>query len=334
MKKNKAIRNHAPCGAARYSQPRANRHHKDRLFRLLFAEKSSLLQLYNAMRGSNYENPDDLIITTNDDVIYMGMKNDISFLIDNVLNLYEHQASFNPNMGLRGFLYLADSYRKFIDSNGLYLYGSKALRLPVPQYIVFYNGTAKEPDRMEIRLSDLFEKADGILPCVETTAVMLNINKGHNRELMQKCRILSEYSEFIGRIRENQAVCDTLEDAVNKAVASCIRDNILAEFLKAHRAEVIEVVLTEYDEKGYIAYEKKLSREEGRQEGIAAGEFRKLIQQVCKKLSKGKSADQIAAELEEEPHTIRQICDAAALFAPDYDCDKIGDWLQDHKSPE
>lgn len=323
MKKNKAKRNFAKPGAGSASkkrrQPKVNRKHKDRLFRLIFSDRKNLLQLYNAIRGSSYDNPDDLTVTTSRNVIYLGMKNDISFIIDDVLNLYEHQASFNPNMGLRGFLYLADSYRKYVEMNDIYLYGSTAVRLPVPQYVVFYNGTRSEPDRKELRLSDLFEKVEGIEPCVEVTAVMLNINRGHNRELMDKCSPLWEYAEFVGRIRANQSIYTSLEDAVNAAVESSIRDNILAEFLKAHRAEVIEVVLTEYDEKGYIAYEKRLSHAKG----VEDGEFRKLVQQVCKKLSKGKTPAQIAEDLEEDIHTVAEICDAAVPFAPDYDCDKI-----------
>lgn len=166
MKKNKNKRSFAKpqtlyAGSYR-RQPKINRKHKDRLFRLIFSDRHSLLQLYNAIRGSNYENPEDLVITTNENVIYLGMKNDVSFLIDDVLNLYEHQASFNPNMGLRGFLYLADSYRKYIETNHIYLYSSTAVKLPVPQYIVFYNGTKIEPDQIEIRLSDLFEKVSEI----------------------------------------------------------------------------------------------------------------------------------------------------------------------------
>lgn len=104
MQKNKRNAQHHSS-----RKPKVNRAHKDRLFRLLFCSKKELLQLYNAIRGSDYKNPDDLEITTIDNTIYMAMKNDVSFLIDNVLNLYEHQASFNPNMGLRGFLSLEDA---------------------------------------------------------------------------------------------------------------------------------------------------------------------------------------------------------------------------------
>lgn len=174
-----------------------------------------------------------------------------------------------------------------------------------------------------------------MVPCVEVTAVMLNINRGHNRELMERCHILWEYSEFVGRVRENRIKYGTLEDAADHAVESCIRDGILTEFLKAHRAEVMEVVLTEYDEEGYIAYEKGLSREEGLEEGIqkgiSEGEVRKLIQQVCKKLSKDKAVGQIAEELEEDVETVARICEAAGHFSPDYDCGRIYKWMAEQQ---
>lgn len=177
-------------------QIKLNRNYKDRLFRLAFQEKKDLLDLYNAVSGRQYTNPDDLIITTLADAIYLGMKNDISFLVSDVLNLYEHQSSFNPNMPVRGLNYFADTYREYIDRNGFDIYGEKLIRLPMPQYIVFYNGTKEEPDRIELRLSDAFlcqnpeEKG-----CLECRATMININHGRSafeaalflRILTQKC---------------------------------------------------------------------------------------------------------------------------------------------------
>lgn len=87
-----------------------NREYKDRLFKLVFREKKDLLELYNAINDTEYDNLDDIEINTLEDVVYMGMKNDISFLVTDVLNLYEHQSTFSPNLPLRGLLYFADLY--------------------------------------------------------------------------------------------------------------------------------------------------------------------------------------------------------------------------------
>ena len=84
-----------------------NRQYKDRLFKLIFRDKKDLLQLYNAVNNTEYDNPEDIEVNTLEDVIYMGMKNDVSFLLTDILNLYEHQSTFNPNLPLRGLLYFA-----------------------------------------------------------------------------------------------------------------------------------------------------------------------------------------------------------------------------------
>ena len=133
-----------------------NRNYKDRLFRLIFCEKKDLLELYNAINGSSYENPDELEIVTLNDVIYIGMKNDLAFILDEILNLWEHQSSWNPNMPLRGLFYFADEYRKYIEMNHLNIYGSSLITIPTPQYVIFYNGTHETPDRLEIPLSQAF----------------------------------------------------------------------------------------------------------------------------------------------------------------------------------
>ncbi|MBC5707300.1 hypothetical protein H8S75_04950 [Hungatella sp. L12] len=253
-----------------------NRNYKDRLFRLAFQEKGDLLDLYNAVSGRQYTNPDDLIITTLADAIYLGMKNDISFLVSDVLNLYEHQSSFNPNMPVRGLNYFADTYREYIDRNELDIYGEKLIRLPMPQYIVFYNGTKEEPDRVELRLSDAFlcqyPEENG---CLECRAIMININYGHNKELMDRCKRLKDYAVFVNRIRDNEKGGMSLNEAVELAVNSCINEGILADILKKNRAEVCNLILYEYDEQKQLAIAregaKKAGREEGREEGRKEG---------------------------------------------------------------
>ena len=137
-----------------------NRAYKDTLFRWLFSEsKENALSLYNAINGSNYTDVNDLEFRTLNDVIYMKFKNDVSFLVDDkFLCFIEHQSSFNPNMPLRGFFYAADSYRQLLgDSENIY--GSKLIKIPVPQYIVLYNGPAlgMKTDVAYLRLLDAIE---------------------------------------------------------------------------------------------------------------------------------------------------------------------------------
>ena len=122
---------------------------------MVFSRKEDLLSLYNAINGTSYSNPDDLEVATLENALYLSMKNDMAFLLDVVLNLYEHQSTFNPNMPTRALLYFAKLYEKYIAIHEINIYSSAPKRLPFPQHIVFYNGTKDEPDRQTLRLSDL-----------------------------------------------------------------------------------------------------------------------------------------------------------------------------------
>ena len=239
---------------------------KDTLFRMIFGGKKELLDLYNAINHSNYQNPDDLIVTTIGDVLYMGMKNDISFLIGQYLNLYEAQSSWNPNMPLRGFFYLSRLYQAFVAEHEMDLFSKQLLKLPAPQFIVFYNGTKTQPDQMELRLSDAFLPSEKT-PCLECVATVYNINYGHNSDLMEKCHKLYEYAYLINAIRSHLRQNLPLENAVDQAVKECIGNNILKGFLLKHREEVREMILSEYNEELHIKSEKKISFEEGAAQG-------------------------------------------------------------------
>ena len=254
---------------------KVNRKYKDRLFRLVFEDRSDLLELYNAVNGSHYDNPADLEITTLDDAVYIGMKNDISFLIGDILNLYEHQSSYNPNMPIRGLLYLADVYRKIIDQQELNVYSYTRLSLPYPKYVVFYNGTQWAPDRIEMKLSDSFNSELTKELSLEFVAVMLNINVGHNKEIMEGCRRLKDYSSFVGEVRllTNEGI--PLRTAVDTAIDTCIERDILADILSAHRAEVRDMCLYDYDFKKHMEMERKewegIGLEKGLRQGLEQG---------------------------------------------------------------
>lgn len=278
-----------------------NRKYKDRLFRMVFSSGEALLALYNAVSGNSCTDPDEIEIVTLDDVIYMGMKNDAAFLIDDILNLYEHQSTKNPNMPLRGVLYMANEYRRYLEEYRLNIYGSSLIRLPLPQYYVFYNGREEEPDRTELKISDAYSKKySQLTPCLEFKAVMLNINIGHNQELMEHCQKLKEYAQFVGEVRKRLDRGARLEEAADEAVTHCIKEGILAEFLIAHRAEVNEVILTEYDEQFHIASEKELSRQEGLEQGLNQGLEQGIKALIEAYAELGIPRNKIVAKLEEK----------------------------------
>lgn len=248
-----------------------NTKYKDRLFRLIFHEKKELLELYNAVNESNYTNPDELEITTIEDVVYMGMKNDLSFIIGDEMNLYEHQSSVCPNLPLRGLFYFSSVYKSYIESVKRRLYSTLELEIPFPQYIVFYNGTEERPEREELKLSNLFiGNGKGKKPSLECTALVLNVNYGHNKELMERCKTLKQYAQFIAEIRRNLAYGMKAQEAVEEVVDECIRNDILADILRKNRGEIVDSILTEWDEDEYRDYLKE--------EGIKIGEERGKIE--------------------------------------------------------
>lgn len=287
---------------------RINRKYKDRVFRLVFREKKELLELYNAVNNSNYTDPEELEITTIEDALYMGMKNDLSFIIGDEMNLYEHQSTFSPNLSLRGLFYFASLYRAYIEPVKNKLYMDSKLMIPYPQYIVFYNGTQEEPERQELRLSDLFiRNGKDNVPALECMAVVLNINFGHNKALMEKCRTLKEYAQFIEMIRGYVSEGMRLEDAVEKVVNECIKQGILSDILRKNRAEVIDMFLDEYDEEEFRRFLRDESIREGREAGLTEGRAESYVTIIRQKLKKGLLTTGIAEFLEVDTEYVEMI---------------------------
>ncbi len=242
-----------------------NREYKDALFKRCFEDKHDLLELYNALNDTTHTNADALEITTLEDCIYMTYKNDLSFIIYSVLNLYEHQSTYNPNMPIRGVLYFARLYEAHIKKQNLDIYKGTLIPLPEPKYIVFYNGTDHQPDCQRFRLSDAFVKNGSILPdepALECVATMLNINYGHNQKLMDNCRRLHDYSLFIAIIRQNLEHGASTKSAIKAAMDQCIENHILEDILLKQKSEVYHMLLNEFDLEKYGRTKQQEGREE------------------------------------------------------------------------
>ena len=233
-----------------------NDEHKDRVFKFLFGNpenKHWTLSLYNAVNGSSYGDPEAIQFNTIEDAVYLGMKNDASFIILNELNLWEHQSTFNPNMPMRFFLYAAKLYEKYIASSEYYAYSSVLQSIPRPKCICFYNGTKEQPERVVLKLSDAFG-GDGD---IEVKVTMLNINYGKNRKLMEACEPLREYAWLVDSIRQKQKMLKDLELAVDKAIEEMPEEFVIRGFLLSNKAEVKGMFLTEYDQDKVLAQERR-----------------------------------------------------------------------------
>ena len=221
-------------------------------------------------------------------------------------------------MPMRGFRYSAELYNKYIIKNNIDLFRRRLVKFPTPQYYVFYNGDEDKPEKEILKLSDAFSVPvkEGTF---EWTAIVLNINYGHNKKLLKQCTILGDYAILISKIREFKQNTEDLKDAITKAIDYCIENDVLKEFLLEHRSEVVDMLRMEYDEAKTMAH----IREDSYEEGELAGQELKLIEMICKKIKKNKMAEQIAEELEEEIGDVQRIYDVAEKFAPDYDVNKI-----------
>lgn len=243
---------------------RVQRNVKDRLFRFLFEnDREALLQLYNALNGTGYRDASQLEIVTIDSAVYVVMKNDLAFVLAGTLNMYEHQSTYSPNLPVRFLIYLAQEYQMVIERAQESIYGTGLIALPTPRCVVFYNGQKDVPERQILRLSDAFtdkqHKSD-----VELTVQMYNINYGHNRELMEKCRRLGEYSEFVNVLRNFTNARSDKREALSEAVDYCIGNGILEDVLRKKRSQVLGMLLEEFDVEKY----ERTLRKEGREEGI------------------------------------------------------------------
>ena len=273
------------------------RTYRDTLFRTIFGGKDErskrwLLSLYNALSGKNHTNIEDLEITTLEDVIYVSMKNDLSFLIHSQMCLYEHQSTVNPNMPLRGLLYFSQLYQQYIDKHKRNLYGSVLVKIPAPQFIVFYNGDTKQADIIKYKLSDAFitdvSSKDGETygADFEWTATVININKNHNESLSKNCEPLYYYCEFVNQVKENLSQGMTFDNAVNEAVDFAIKGDFLEGFFREKRMKILDDIYTEFDQESY----DETLRNDGRIEGIKQAS----IENAKNLLKEGDSPEKIA----------------------------------------
>ena len=192
-------------------------------------------------------------------------KNDVSFLLGGTMNLYEHQSSYNPNMPIRGLMYLARLYQNYIDDCEINVFSPVLKHLPSPKFIVFYNGSKDEPDQKILRLTDAFaEEGMSGESCLECCATMLNINYGHNYELMEKCRRLEEYSVFVAEVRKALKEGGNQRQAVDDAIDICIEKGVLRDILIRERAAIMNMVLSCTEKQYERLVEKELEQQDKR----------------------------------------------------------------------
>ena len=285
----------------------ANKEYKSDVFSMLLQDKKRAMEIYNAINGTDYDDPELVEMTTLDDKSFsLTVRNDASFILDANLSLYEHQSTYCPNMPLRDLLYFASIIQKQIKAQKRDIYGGRILKIPVPHFVVFYNGKEDAPDQYDLRLSDAFEKETED-PEIELVCHVYNINNGKNVPLLSKCQTLREYMYFVDMVRKNNEISGNLEDAIEKAINQCMEENVLRDFLAQHREEVMHVMTLDYTFERRLEMQRAEAIEDGERIGKEIGKEEKLSEQIRKIIQEGKPLDQIADELEEVPETIRPL---------------------------
>ena len=242
-----------------------NREHKDSVFVDLFYQdetaKKNLLSLYNALHDTNYEDETIIRKVKIDDVLYKNFKNDISCEVNGLVLVFgEHQSTINRNMPLRCLMYVGRAYEQLVDSKARYR--TTLVKIPTPEFYVFYNGEKEQPLEQVLTLSDAFMNPVGE-NSVELKVKVININSDKAHEVLDKCGILKEYSQFISTVRKYSDE----EGAIKKAIKECIEKGILADYLKRKGSEVENMLIAEY------SYEEdmQVKQEEAMQQGVQKG---------------------------------------------------------------
>ena len=295
-----------------------NNEYKSDVFSMLLQEKWRALEVYNAINGTAYDDPEQVELTTLENRSFsLTVRNDASFILDADLSLYEHQSTYCPNMPLRDLFYFASIIQKRIHSQKRDLYGKTLVKIPVPHFVVFYNGKDHAPEHYTLRLSDAFEREIDA-PEIELVCHVYNINQGNNTELLAKCSTLREYMYFVDLVREyhNKNEFSNLEDAIHQAIEQCIKENVLRDFLIEHRAEVMHVMTLDFtfehrlelQREEAIEEGRKLGQEEGKKEGLKEA----LSGLIRNKMVNKKSLEQIADDLDVPVDQIRPIYEELA----------------------
>ncbi len=254
-----------------------NRNHKDPLFVRIFSNlehKDWIISLVNALSGTHYTENELIEVNTIEEILYIKMKNDVSYLIDHQLFLIVHQSSYNPNMPLRGLIYFGQLYDSYIQQHNLNVYSSRRIKLPRPQFFVMYNGTRDVPDVLKLRLSDSFDN-DGTDTLddigFEWTATMYNINAGHNNSLLNACQPLQQYSLFVGKIHQGRLAGLSLDAALSQAVDYGIEHNFFDGLLRKLKGNIMSILFKEYTDEEANTLFYNDGHDAGYDEGYDAG---------------------------------------------------------------
>ena len=266
------------------TQEKTNRNYKDSVFVDLFAHdvtaKENFISLYNALHDTNLDaKTTDVQPVMLERVLYMKYYNDVAMLIDGkIVILIEHQSTINQNMPFRFLEYIARIYEKITTKDEKF--GRKLVKLPVPEFYVFYNGKDDYPTESVMKLSDAFmqlgsklkNQLENVNYPLEISVKVININVDKENPLLKRCEALKQYSEFIEQVRFN--IENAVSEPLTTAIKQAIKKGFLSDYLNRKSTEVQNMLLAEYDYDTDIAVQRK----EAFDDGMSQGEHKKAIE--------------------------------------------------------
>ena len=294
----------------------ANRTYKYSVFSRYFRENSQgLVELFNAIEGTNYPLDTPVVVDTLEDVLYKEKINDLSFVLDEqILVLIEHQSTINENMALRLLMYVARLYEKLLNQwEKRAMYEEKRIPIPTPKFVVLYNGKAPYPEHNVQYLSQSYMVKEEY-PALELKVDVYNINYREDSELLQKSKHLTDYSLFVHKVNQNYAAGKPLAEAIKEAISYCIEHDIMREFLEENGSEVNNMLLGEWKMEEAMEYIAEKSKKEGEKIGIAKGEQQKQ-QELIRLFGDLLTPEQIAEKLQLPVESILTILQNATVVA-------------------
>ena len=292
-----------------------NRNYKDSVFVDLFAKditaKENFVSLYNALHETNLDyKTTEVKPVMIEQVLYMKYYNDIAMLIDNkIVVLIEHQSTINENMPFRILEYIARIYEKVVETKNKF--GKKLVKIPLPEFYVFYNGKEDFPLEKTLKLSDAFmlpEKeysADLANFPLEITVKVVNINIDKGNPILKRCKILDQYSEFIELVRKS--IDSGTDDPFTTVISQAVKEGFLSDYLARKSTEVENMLMTEYDYDTDIAVQREEAYEDGLSKGISQGAYEKAVETAKNLFHLGLSIEQISTVTGLSGETIQQL---------------------------
>ena len=242
-----------------------NRKIRDTVFCHFMSNESHLLSLCNALNDTGYDESSNITINTLEGSFFSNIKNDISFLLNNLMVvLIEHQTTINPNMPLRFLSYVDELYKRYTSTSHKKIYGDDLLKIPAPEFYVFYDGNDTSFEQQTLKLSNAFETQSDKL---ELTVHVYNLADGMNDELKRKCLPIGEYSIFSNAYKHFRQQKMEIDHAVDEAIKYCLENNVMVDYLKNNQKEVIDMFGFEWNEKEEREALLEIGEERGRLEG-------------------------------------------------------------------